>query len=74
MDTITLTVDGMTCGNCVKHVTDAFEALDEVAEVMVMLDPEATSEVLLTMNDEISDARIAEIIDEEGYDLVHIER
>ncbi len=74
MDTITLKVDGMTCGNCVKHVTEAFEALDEVAEVMVTLDPEATSEVLLTLNDEITDAKIAEIIDEEGYILVLVER
>ena len=74
MDTITLKVDGMTCGNCVKHITEAFEALDEIAEVMVTLDTEATSEVFLTLNDEITDAKIAEIIDDEGYILVHIER
>lgn len=74
MDTITLKVDGLTCGNCVNHVTTAFEDRPEVAEVMVTLVKDGTSSVVLTLNDEIADDTVAEVIDEEGYTLVGVER
>lgn len=74
MNTTTVNVDGLTCNNCVGHVTTAFEARPEVAEVMVTLVSGGTSKVLLTLNSEISDETIAEVIDEEGYTLVGVER
>lgn len=74
MDTITLKVDGLTCDNCVNHVTTAFEARPEVAEVMVTLVTGGTSSVVLTLNDDITDATVAEVVDDEGYTLVGVER
>lgn len=74
MSTINIKVDGLTCGNCVNHVTTAFEARPEVAEVMVTLESGGTSDVVLTLNEEISDEVIAEVIDEEGYTLVGVQR
>ena len=35
---ITLEVSGMTCGSCVRHVTEALAALDGVAQVDVRLE------------------------------------
>lgn len=72
--TLTLKVDGMTCGHCVHHVTTDLTALGEIAEVMVTLEPGATSSVLVTLNDDISDEELAETIDEAGYTLVGVER
>ncbi len=37
MTTITLRVDGMTCGHCVQHVTEALEAVAGVSSVKVSL-------------------------------------
>ena len=34
---ITLAVEGMTCGSCVRHVEDALRALDGVTAVEVKL-------------------------------------
>ena len=37
MSEINLNVSGMTCGSCVKHVTNALKALDGVVDVNVDL-------------------------------------
>ncbi|SNU01080.1 Copper chaperone CopZ [Ruaniaceae bacterium KH17] len=74
MATINLKVDGLTCNNCVGHVTTAFEARPEVANVMVTLESGGTSDVVLTLNTDIADETIAELIDEEGYTLVGVQR
>ncbi len=71
---VTLRVAGMTCGHCVRHVSHDLSALDEVAEVMVTLDAGGTSSVLVTLNDDIPDEKLAEVIDEAGYRLVGVER
>jgi Cu+-exporting ATPase len=36
--TVDLTVDGMTCGNCARHVREALQAVPGVAEARVSLD------------------------------------
>lgn len=74
MSTISFQVDGLTCNNCVGHVTDAFNKRDEVSDVQVELVSGGTSTVNLTLIDDISDADIAEIVEEEGYDLVSVAR
>lgn len=35
--TTTFAVDGMTCGNCVRHVTEELTALPGVTDVQVQL-------------------------------------
>ena len=68
------TVTGMTCSHCVKHVTDALRELPEVAEVMVTLRSEAPSDVVVTLNGELSDEKLRETIEAAGYVLAAVER
>ena len=71
--TLTLKVDGMTCGHCVKHVSTDLAELPEVAEVMVTLNAGGTSDVVVTLNDDVTDEKLAEVIDEAGYTLVGVQ-
>lgn len=66
--TLDLSVSGMTCGSCVRHVTQALQELDGVGDVRVSLadgsakvsyDPEAASE-----------ARMIAAVEEAGYRAV----
>lgn len=63
MDRITLKIDGMSCGHCVRQVRQALDDLDgvEIEQVAVggatvSFDPDLTST-----------ARIAQAIEEQGY-------
>ncbi len=67
MQTVTLNVQGMSCGHCVKAVEGSVGVLEGVNEVKVKLD-EALVEV--TFNEsEVSLDKIKETIDEQGYDV-----
>jgi copper chaperone CopZ len=74
IQSLTLKVDGMTCGHCVKHVSGDLAELPEIAEVMVTLNAGGTSDVVVTLNDDITDEKLAEVIDEAGYTLAGVER
>jgi copper chaperone CopZ len=63
MSEINLSVSGMTCGSCVKHVTNALKPLDGVEDVAVDL---ATGKVKVTRATDKSDDLIAALI-EDGY-------
>ncbi|SEI52540.1 copper chaperone [Azotobacter beijerinckii] len=58
-------VKGMSCGHCVRAVTQAVQALDAVAEVQVDL---PTGEVRVAS--ELSAERLMAAIREEGYEVV----
>ncbi|OWJ96910.1 copper resistance protein CopZ [Pseudomonas sp. A46] len=55
-------VQGMSCGHCVRAVTQAVQALDPAAEVQVDL---ASGEVRVSSR--LADAQVLEAIREEGY-------
>lgn len=55
-------VEGMTCGHCVKAVTQAIKSQDPAADVTVDL---AAKEV--HVQSQLSSKAIAELIREEGY-------
>ena len=66
MDRMTMSIDGMSCGHCVRAVTNALESVEgvEVEQVdlgtaTVRFDPRTTSP-----------ARIAEAVEDEGYRVV----
>lgn len=68
--TLTLSIQGMSCGNCVKHVTQALESTSgvrdasvdlESAQATVTIDPEMTS------LDDLSKA-----IHDAGYEVVDV--
>ncbi|HYU84920.1 MAG TPA: heavy-metal-associated domain-containing protein [Kribbellaceae bacterium] len=62
-------VTGMTCGHCVSAVTEELRALPGVTEVTVDLVPGGTSTVRVTSGTELDRARVAEAVDEAGYEL-----
>lgn len=63
MPQINLSVQGMTCGSCVKHVTKALEVLDGVESVHVDLQ---SGRVQVGRTTDQSDDLI-HALDEEGY-------
>lgn len=74
MKSLRLKINGMTCSNCVNHVDNALSALDEVHEIMTTLRAGGTSEVVITLNSDISEEKLREVIAEEGYELVAVEQ
>jgi copper chaperone len=60
--TVELKVAGMTCGHCVKAVTQAIHAKDPSARVEVVL-----AEGLVRADTTLSPAAMAAAVAEEGY-------
>ncbi|WP_238364466.1 heavy-metal-associated domain-containing protein [Mesobacterium pallidum] len=63
LETLTLTVTGMTCGNCVKHATSALTGVAGVRSAAVTLDP---GRAVVTHDGADTGALIAALA-EEGY-------
>ena len=64
-----LSVEGMMCQNCVKHVTHALEGIPGAADVQVSLeDKKATVHVPETVTDEALKAAVSEA----GYEVTGI--
>lgn len=61
-------IEGMNCNNCVGHVREALEGLDEVTSVNVSLEDKCAI-VETTASNEV----LKEAIEEEGYDVIKIE-
>lgn len=71
MSTVTtLGVTGMTCGNCVAHVTKDLETVPGVENVSVELRVGDASEVTVFSDDPLDEAALREAVDEAGYDVV----
>lgn len=69
MSTQTVAVQGMTCGHCVKAVTEEVSAIPGVTDVAVDLVNGGTSTVTITAAGPVSDEAIAAAIDEAGYTI-----
>jgi copper chaperone len=67
MNTKTFTVKGMTCGNCVRHVTEEVSGVVGVTTVDVTLE---TGAVVVTADGSIDDSAIEAAVVEAGYELV----
>jgi len=67
MSTTVWTVTGMTCGHCVKAVTDEVSALPGVTGVDVDLD---SGRVTVTADADPDAAAMTAAVDEAGYTLV----
>lgn len=67
MQSVTLKVDGMSCGHCVKAVESSVGELNGVEKVNVSL---ADAEVAISFDEaQVSLDQIKETIEEEGYDI-----
>lgn len=64
-ESVTIQIEGMTCGHCVHAVKSAVEELDGVSHAEVSL--EDKSAVITYDPDWIDTGEIADIIEEEGY-------
>ncbi|MCP1143445.1 copper chaperone CopZ [Lysinibacillus endophyticus] len=67
MQTVTLNVQGMSCGHCVNAVEGSVGKLEGVNEVKVNL---STAQVDVSFNEsQVSIEKIKETIEEQGYDV-----
>ena len=66
---IRLSIDGMSCENCVRHVREALEGMEGVVRVLVSLEK---GEAELEATVELMADEIKEVLDEEGYDLKNL--
>jgi copper chaperone CopZ len=62
-DTKTFNIKGMTCDNCVRHVTEAIRGIDGVTAVEVSLASNSAK-----VEGEFDDAKLVEAVEEEGYE------
>jgi len=71
MITTKLEVAGMTCQNCVDHVTEELNEIPGVVSIDIELGEEDNpSAVRITSEDRIDDDVLEAAIDEAGYEVV----
>lgn len=66
METVTLNIDGMTCGGCVKSVTKILEGVEGVAKAEVSLEHK-TATVSFDA-DKTDAAALIEAVEDGGFD------
>lgn len=69
MNTITLSVPGMTCGHCETAVRDEVGKVSGVASVSVDLD---TKDVVVVAVDDLDVDALVAAIDEAGYEVATV--
>jgi copper chaperone CopZ len=65
--TLTIDVSGMTCGHCVRSVTEELTAIPGVTDVVVDLVADGVSHVTFTTAEPVADDAVAAAIAEAGY-------
>lgn len=68
---IEISISGMSCENCVRHVRQALSRLEGVKKVAVSLE-QGLAQVDCAA--ELSDAQLREAVEEEGYEVKEITR
>ncbi len=66
----TLSIEGMMCMHCVKHVKDALSALDGVASVDVSLESKTAT---VTLSADVPDSTLRTAVTAAGYDVTSID-
>ncbi|GAA4716557.1 hypothetical protein GCM10023216_00500 [Isoptericola chiayiensis] len=67
MSTVTtLGVTGMTCANCVAHVTEELESVDGVEHVSTVLNEGGESEVTVFSDEPVAEDALRAAVDEAG--------
>lgn len=67
--TVSIGVQGMTCGHCVRSVDEELRALPGVTDVHVDLVSGATSQVTITSTEPLTDEAVQDAIAEAGYTI-----
>ncbi|MFH1572219.1 MAG: heavy metal-associated domain-containing protein [Gemmatimonadota bacterium] len=66
---IRISVEGMSCANCARHVKEALAGLAGVDEVDVSLEKKLAT---VEGGAGLTDQQIREVLDEEGYEVTAI--
>lgn len=66
----TITIEGMMCQHCVKHVTNALTALPGAAQVEVSLE---NNRATLEVPESVTDEMIKNVIVEAGYEVTGLQ-
>ena len=69
MQTVTLAIEGMTCGGCVKSMTRVLSELDGVAKAEVSL--EQAQAVVTFYETKTNKAALKEAVEDAGYDVTN---
>ncbi|GAA4427255.1 heavy-metal-associated domain-containing protein [Georgenia halophila] len=72
--TTVVDVQGMTCGNCVAHVSSELEGLPSVKDVSVELNAGSVSPVTVVSDGVLDDDAVRAAVDEAGYAVTGIRR
>ena len=68
MQTVTLNIDGMTCGGCVKSVTRLLEGVEGVEKAEVSLE---NKNAVITFDEGKTDAdALIDAVEDGGFDIV----
>ena len=65
-----ISIEGMSCGHCVKHVNDALNEINGVTNVNVSLNDKNAS---IDATNDVKDEDIKFAIEDAGYEVVSIE-
>lgn len=65
-----ISITGMSCEHCVKHVTSALQGLAGVSKVEVNL---AANNAIIESSQDVSDEDIMASIDDAGYEVTKID-
>ena len=68
--TKTLKIEGMMCGHCEMHTKKALEALDGVTKAEVS---HKTGTAVVTLEKEVSDDALKQVVAEQGYEVTDIQ-
>lgn len=66
--TITLNIDGMTCGGCVKSISNAFNQVTGVSQANVNL--EQKNAIISFDDTQTNESALKEAIEDAGFDVV----
>ena len=66
----TISIEGMMCMHCVKHVNEALSKVDGVSLVEVSLE---NKNAIVTLTKDVSDSALKAAVEAEGYDVTNIE-
>lgn len=65
----TISIEGMMCMHCVKHVKDALSAVDGISSVEVSLE---NKNAVVTLSSPVDDSILKSAVEAEGYDVTEI--
>ncbi len=64
----TLKINGMSCGHCVMHVSEALNRLDKVLKAKVKI-----GKAEIKAEEGLEDSELKDAIEKAGYELVSVE-